>query len=135
MRDYQYVEDLLNLIICDIVNGVQKSDIMSKLQEQLYEGQRQKYAWKTSEMYYYTAMHRLKEDRESDIENLKDKLYSQYYQLYNDSISVGNTLVAKSVLDSIVKTFLPDEKNIKVDANINGELTIDFNFENNEGEL
>ena len=48
---------------------------------------------------------------------------------------VGNTLVAKSVLDSIVKTFLPDEKNIKVDANINGELTIDFNFDNNEGEL
>ena len=108
---------------------------MSKLQEQLYDGQKQKYTWKTAEMYYYTAMHRLKEDRESDIENLKDKLYSQYYQLYNDSISVGNTLVAKTVLDSIVKTFLPDEKNIKVDANINGELTIDFNFDNNEGEL
>ena len=135
VRDYQYVEDLLNLIICDIVNGVQKSDIMSKLQEQLYDGQKQKYTWKTAEMYYYTAMHRLKEDRESDIENLKDKLYSQYYQLYNDSMLVGNTLVAKSVLDSIVKTFLPDEKNIKVDANINGELTIDFNFDNNEGEL
>lgn len=101
---------------------------MSKLQEQLYEGQRQKYAWKTAEMYYYTAMHRLKEDRESDIEDLKAKLYSQYYQLYADAMQDGNTIVAKQVLDSIAKIFVGDTKNVNLNGKVDEKVTIDFGF-------
>lgn len=127
-KDYDYVEDMLELIICDIVNGLQKSDIMNKLQEQVYEGQRQPYKKKTAEMYYYTALNRMKDDRDANIEVLKDKLFSQYYQLYNDAMETNQTLVAKSVLDSIAKLFVGDTKNVNLKGNIDEKINIDFNF-------
>ena len=111
-KDYEYVEGMLSLIICDIINGLQKSDVINKLELQLYEGQRQPYKYKTAEMYYYTAIQRIREDREQEVEELRDKLYSQYYSLYADAVKNGNTFVAKQVLDSIAKVFAvtPDKK-------------------------
>lgn len=127
-KDYQYVEDLLALIIADVVNGIQRSDILTKLMEQLYEGQRQKYALKTAQMYYETALQRIREDREDDIEDLKAKLYSQYYQLYADAMQDGNTIVAKQVLDSIAKIFVGDTKNVNLNGKVDEKVTIDFSF-------
>lgn len=133
-KDYQYVEDLLGLIICDIVNGVQRSDIITKLQEQQYDGQKQKYTKETAGMYYKTAMKRIKDDRDEDIENLKSKLYSQYYQLYAEAMEAGNIMVAKSVLDSISKIFVGDKPSTAIQINSGDEngLTINFGFEKNE---
>ena len=127
-KDYEYVEDMLSLIICDIINGTQKSDVMSKLQNQLYDGQRQPYTYKTAEMYYYTAMQRIREDREQEVEELRDKLYSQYYSLYADAVKNGNTIGAKMILDSIAKVFAvtPDKK---VDIQVaDNKVNISFGF-------
>lgn len=128
-KDYEYVEDIINLVVCDIVNGVQKSDIISKLENQLYEGQKQKYKTKTAMMYYYTAMQRIKSDKEEEIEDLKAKLYSQYYQLYADAMQDGNTIVAKQVLDSIAKIFVGDTKNVNLNGKLDEKITIDFGFD------
>ena len=128
-KDYEYVEDMLSLIICDIINGMQKSDVMNKLQNQLYNGQRQPYAYKTAEMYYYTAMQRIREDREQEVEELRDKLYSQYYSLYADAVKNGNTIGAKMILDSIAKVFAvtPDKK---VDIQVaDNKVNISFGFD------
>lgn len=128
-KDYEYVEDMLALLICDIINGMQKSDVMNKLQNQLYEGQRQPYAYKTAEMYYYTAMQRIREDREQEVEELRDKLYSQYYSLYADAVKNGNTVGAKMILDSIAKVFAvtPDKK---VDIQVaDNKVNISFGFD------
>ena len=128
-KDYEYVEDMLSLVICDIINGVSKSDIFRKLEQQLYEGQRQPYAYKTAEMYYYTAIQRIREDREQEVEELRDKLYSQYYSLYADAVKNGNTFVAKQVLDSIAKVFAvaPDKK---VDIQVaDNKVNISFGFD------
>lgn len=133
-KDYEYVEDIINLVVCDIVNGVQKSDIISKLENQLYDGQKQKYKTKTAMMYYYTAMQRIKSDKEEEIEDLKAKLYAQYYQLYQDAMLVGNTIGAKSVLDSIAKLFIGDTKNVNVSGNLNEKVTVSFGFENEKEE-
>lgn len=134
-KDYEYVEDMLALIICDIVNGLQKSDIMTKLQNQMYEGQRQPYTYKTSEEYYYTAISRIREDREKEIEELRDKLYSQYYSLYADAVKNNNTLVAKQILDSIAKVFAiaPDKKNVDVQISDN-KVHISFGFDTEDKE-
>lgn len=134
-KDYEYVEDMLALIICDIINGLQKSDIMAKLQNQMYEGQRQPYAPKTADMYYYTAISRIREDREKEIEELRDKLYSQYYSLYADAVKNDNTLVAKQILDSIAKVFaiVPDKKNVDVQISDN-KVHISFGFNTDDKE-
>ena len=127
-KDYEYVEGMLSLVICDIINGLQKSDVIKKLEEQLYEGQRQPYTYKTAEMYYYTAMQRIREDREQEVEELRDKLYSQYYSLYADAVKNGNTIGAKMILDSIAKVFAvtPDKK---VDIQVNNDkVNISFGF-------
>lgn len=128
-KDYEYVEDMLALIICDIINGMTKSDVIKKLEQQMYEGQRQPYTYKTAEMYYYTAMQRIREDREQEVEELRDKLYSQYYSLYADAVKSRNTIGAKMILDSIAKVFAvaPDKKvDIQVSDN---KVNISFGFD------
>ena len=47
--------------------------------------------------------------------------------------TLGNVLAAKSCLDSIAKIFLPDEKTLNLNANVQGDITIDFNLIEDEG--
>lgn len=120
---------MLALVICDIINGKVKSDIIKKLEQQLYDGQRQPYTFKTAEMYYYTAMQRIREDREQEVDELRDKLYSQYYSLYEDAVQNGNTIGAKMILDSIAKVFAASPEK-KVDIQVNNEkVEISFGFD------
>ena len=130
-REYEYVENMIALVICDICNGVPRSDIIKKLKEGLYEGQRKPYKEPTALDYYYSAMERIREDREENINELKDKLYSQFYSLYADAVKTGNIFVAKQVLDSVAKTFLPSqskEANIEIDKS-NDKINISFGFD------
>lgn len=129
-KKFNEVEDIINQIACDIVNGVQRSDILIKLQKAIYEGQTKKYTEKTAANIYQVAMQRLKQDREKDMDNLKDKLYSQYYQLYQDAMEVGNTIGAKAVLDSIAKVFIGENKNVSLSGNLNEKIDVSFDFDN-----
>ena len=70
----------------------------------------------------------MREDRVEKIEELRDMLFSQYMAQYNEATQMMNVLAAKSCLDSIAKIFLPDEKTVNVNANIEGDITIDFNL-------
>ena len=66
---------------------------------------------------------------EQEVEELRDKLYSQYYSLYADAVKNGNTFVAKQVLDSIAKVFAvaPDKK---VDIQVaDNKVNISFGFD------
>lgn len=128
-KKYQEIEDLIAAIAADIVNGVSRSDIITKLKEKMYDEQSQPYKERTANNYYRAAIYRLKEDREEDIEVLKDKLYSQYYQLYADAMLVGNTIGAKSVLDSIAKLFIGDTKNVNLNGKLDEKINISFGFD------
>lgn len=128
-KKYQEIEDLIAAITADIVNGVSRSDIITKLKEGMYEEQSQPYKESTAVNYYWAGTKRLREDREDDIEVLKDKLYSQYYQLYADAMLVGNTIGAKSVLDSIAKLFIGDTKNVNLNGKLDEKINISFGFD------
>lgn len=128
-KKYQEIEDLIAAITADIVNGVSRSDIITKLKEGMYEEQSQPYKESTAVNYYWAGTKRLREDREEDIEVLKDKLYSQYYQLYADAMLVGNTIGAKSVLDSIAKLFIGDTKNVNLNGKLDEKINISFGFD------
>lgn len=128
-KSYRETEELISLVICDIVNGLTRSDIISKLKDGLYPDQRKPYKEPTANDYYYTALQRIKDDREEEISELEDKLYAQYYSLYADAVQADNTLIAKTILDSIAKTFLnKNDKNIKVETQNDGKVNISFNF-------
>lgn len=131
---YNKNHDLLLEIQADLVNGVLRTEIFEKLKNKMYENSPERDI-KERQLNYYiqTAQEMLKADRIEKQEVLKDLLFSQYMQQYRDAVLVGNTLTAKSVLDSIAKIFLPNDKstNVQVNAGDSG-ITIKFGFSEDE---
>lgn len=119
---------LLQEVVADITNGLTRNDIILKFANKQYEWQKKKIGEAQAKNYIKMAYMVMAEDRVQEQDKLRDQLYSQYLMLFNDLVVNGNTFGAKSVLDSISRIFLPDEKNIKLDANIDGELELNFNF-------
>ena len=133
LDEYDRVERLINEVQCDLVNGVLRSDIFRKFNDGLYENLgEKKIGERQIQNYIKAAWEKMKEDRVDKVNELRDMLFSQYMALYNDAVQIGNTLAAKSCLDSIAKIFLPDEKNVNLNAKVDGELTIDFNLMNED---
>lgn len=134
LDEYDRVERLVNEVQCDLVNGVLRSDIFRKFKEGLYENLGEKKIGDRQIQYYIkAAWDKMKEDRVDKVNELRDILFSQYMAIYQDSIEVGNSMAAKSCLDSIAKIFLPDEKNVNLNAKVEGDITIDFNLMEDEG--
>ena len=125
LDEYDRVQRLIEEIQCDLVNGVLRSEIFRKVQERVYENLGEKTVGKRQiENYIQAARMLLKEDRVEKVNELKDMLYSQYMAQYAEATEMGNVMAAKSILDSIAKTFLPDEKTLNLNAK--GDITIDF---------
>ena len=102
LDEYDRVERLVNEVQCDLVNGVLRSDIFRKFKEGLYENLGEKRIGERQiQNYIATAWAKMKEDRVDKVNELRDMLFSQYMALYNDAVEVGNTITAKSCLDSI----------------------------------
>lgn len=126
LDEYDRVQRLIEEIQVDLVNGVLRSEIFNKFRDRQYEnlhptkdiGERQ------IQNYIAAAWELMREDRIEKIQDLRDLLFSQYMSQYQEATSMGNPLVAKSVLDSIAKIFLPDEKTLNL--NVDGDITIDF---------
>ena len=133
LDEYDRVERLINEVQCDLVNGVLRSDIFRKFNDGLYENLgEKKIGERQIQNYIKAAWEKMKEDRVDKVNELRDMLFSQYMALYNDAVQIGNTVAAKSCLDSIAKIFLPDEKNVNLNAKVDGELIIDFNLMNED---
>lgn len=129
LDEYDRVERLISEIQCDLVNGVLRSDIFRKFKEGLYENLGEKKIGERQIQNYITAAwHKMKEDRVEKVQELRDMLFSQYMAIYNESTTTGNVLAAKSCLDSIAKIFLPDEKTVNLNANVQGDISVNFNF-------
>ena len=129
LDEYDRVQRLIEEIQVDLVNGVMRSEIFNKFRERMYNNLSKKdIGERQIQNYIKAAWEVLKEDRVERVQELRDLLFSQYMSQYNEATQMVNTMVAKSVLDSIAKIFLPDEKNINLNAKVDGEITIDFNL-------
>lgn len=105
-KEFDRIEDLLQEITCDVTNGIPFSDIMIKLKQGgHYENQPKPVSYQTAERYLDAVKSRLSLDRNRDLEQVKDALYSQYLNLYRESMENGNHMLAKQVLDSLVKLY------------------------------
>lgn len=121
-------------MLADIVNGLTRNDITMKFKLKQYENQKKAIGERQAYEYIKMAYRIMAEDRVKEQNQLRDQLYNQYLALYNDMVVNGNSFAAKGVLDSIAKIFLPPaEQNINLNGNIDGNVTIDFNFVEDEG--
>ena len=133
LDEYDRVQRLIEEIQVDLVNGVLRSEIFNKFRERQYENLSQKNIGERQiQNYIKAAWELLKEDRVEKVQELRDLLFSQYMSQYNEATQMGNVLAAKSCLDSIAKIFLPDEKTVNLNAKVEGDITINFGFQDNE---
>lgn len=136
LDEYDRVQRLIEEIQCDLCNGVLRSEIFNKFRDRQYKnlhptkniGERQ------IQNYIAAAWELLREDRVEKVQELRDLLFSQYMVQYQEATRTGNVIAAKSCLDSISKIFLPDEKTLNLNANVQGDITIDFKLIEEEDE-
>lgn len=119
---------LLQECLTDIVNGYTKNDIILKFKNKMYENQKKAIGEAQANNYIKMAYIIMADNRVQEQDKLRDDFFEKYTALYNDALVNGNTILAKSILDSMTKTFLPDEKNINLNGNINEQVTINFGF-------
>lgn len=125
---------LLQSVVADLINGLTKNDIILKFANKQYEYQKKAIGEAQAKNYIKMAYMLMAEDRVQEQDKLRDQLYEQYMMLYNDAVESYNTLLAKQVLDSMAKIFCdPAAINLKMDASINGNITVDFDFLEDEG--
>ena len=131
---YNKTDEIITLIVCDIANGLSRSDCLQKLQLGMYENKPLKK--RQSEYYYKAASDRIRADREPEVEKLKDVLFTRYEALFADSVTAGDRATAKSILDSIAKIFVgADQKNTNIQVNATKEgITVNFGFPDKSNE-
>ena len=135
--EFDRVHRLILEVQADLINGVLRSEIREKFKQHMYDNQvdGKDISERQVDNYIQRACEMLKEDRIEKQNELKDMLYSQYMQQYRDAVLVGNTLTAKSVLDSIAKIFLPSDKSTNVQVNAgDSSITIKFGYTEDDNE-
>lgn len=135
LDEYDRVQRLIEEVQCDLVNGVLRSEIFNKFRDRQYENLNPKkdIGERQIQNYIKAAWELMREDRIEKQNELRDMLFSQYMSQYAEATQMGNVIAAKGVLDSIAKIFLPDEKTLNLNANVQGDITIDFNLTEDEG--
>ena len=127
---YDRTERTIDMIYCDICNGVSRSDCIQKTMEGMYENN--PISKRQAIFYYDAALDRFKVDTDIEQDKLRNVFYERYETLLADSIEAGDRNSARAILDSMAKLFLDVGKNntnIQVNANTDG-VTINFGFSN-----
>lgn len=83
--------------------------------------------------YWNDMINAFGEEFEDNREALKAKFIARYTYLYEQALNKNDLKDAKAILDSIVRLTGADEP-IKSDVNLNGEISIDFGFNNEKDE-
>lgn len=131
-KRYEEVEELVDAVYVDICNGVSKYDVLRKLEAGTY-GRAVKH--RDSYDYYDAAFNRLAINSDVEAEKLRQLLYSRYEALLEECVKKGDMFNARGVLDSIAKTFLPNDKPqtaIQINSDKEGGVTVNFGFGENE---
>ena len=126
---------LLQECLTDVTNGFTKNDIILKFKNKMYENQKKSIGEAQANNYIKMAYLIMADNRVKEQDRLRDEFYEKYTALYNDAMINGNTLLAKTILDSMTKTFMPEEKNINLNGSLDNKVTINFGFEDNGGEV
>lgn len=133
---FNNADDVLDLVYCDIANGVSRSDITQKLMKGFYEPQKRGMTYRTAQEYYNCALDRMHYNTDVEHARLKDIFYTRYESLLETAIKKGDVFNAKGILDSMSKIFLGgDATKNKIEINSkDGQVVIKFGFGDDEEE-
>ena len=130
---YNKADELVELVYCDIANGVSRSVVIDKIMKGLYDnkpvGARQ------SAEYYNRALDRFAVDTDIEAERLRKMFYGRYEALLEEAVKKGDIYNARGILDSMAKIFLGVDKqqtNILINSDKEGGVTVNFGFKSDE---
>lgn len=124
---FEKVEALIDDIVSDVINGVSRSDIASKMADGSYAygivpKQHQ------SQMIKY-ALHRMRWNREASYEQHRDILWTRYENLYRMAIEDRDLGEARHCLSDMSRIFgLDSEKTMEVQTGKDRKVVIKFGF-------
>ena len=127
---YNKADDLVELVYCDIANGISRSVIIDKIMKGLYDNKPLKA--RQSAEYYNRALDRFAVDTDIEAEKLRQMFYTRYETLLEEAVKKGDLYNARGILDSMAKIFLGVDKqqtNILINSDKEGGVTVNFGFE------
>jgi len=127
-------DDLVDKIYCDLVNGKTTSDIILKLKNCQYEGQKKPVKDRMARDYYIAAKSRMKYDFESDMKDLRADVYAKLLALYADAIENDDRGNALGALDKMLKLGGIDKPQtaIQINGSDEGGIVVNFGFNQEE---
>ena len=125
-------DDLVDKIYCDLVNGKACSDIILKLKNCQYDGQKKPIKDRMARDYYVAAKSRMKYDFEADMKDLRADVYAKLLAIYADAVENDDRSNAIGALDKILKLGGIDKPQTAIQVNNNSDgITINFGFSSN----
>jgi hypothetical protein len=133
---YNKADALVELVYCDIANGVSRSVVIDKIKKGTYEGMERPLAARTAAYYYNAALDRFAVDTDIEAEKLRQMFYGRYEALLEDAVKKGDIYNARGILDSMSRIFgverkVPDTA-IMINSDKEGGVTVNFGFENKD---
>ena len=129
-KEFKRIDSIIDQIYCDICNGLTRDDIISKVVNRMYEGQKGKPRRDTAVDYYCAAIRRIQGNMDEIDKNLAATLYTRYEMLFNESLKKSDFRLSRDILNDISRIFGPErDKTLTVKADTNEKvLRISFGF-------
>jgi len=133
---YNKADALVELVYCDIANGVSRSVVIDKITKGAYEGMERPLAARTAANYYNAALDRFAVDTDIEADKLRDMFYGRYEALLEEAVKKGDIYNAKGILDSMAKIFLGVDKKpttaIQINGSDEGKVVVNFGFSDDD---
>lgn len=134
--DYNKADALVDLVYCDIANGMSRSEIIQKITKGVYESMEKPLAARTAAYYYNAALDRFAEDRNIEAEKLRDMFFGRYESLLQEAVKKGDLYNARGILDSMARIFGVEKKDAPQNAvqiiNNKEGIKVSFGFNNDD---
>lgn len=128
-------EELVELVWCDLVNGLSKYQVITKLENDGYGLNTSQYSRSRHYKVITDAYNRCETELKDKREKLRDILYERTLAVYNDAFENKDRATALNALKYLGKISGAEEpEKIDINANINGEVSISFAFDKIEEE-
>lgn len=130
---YNKADALVELVYCDIANGVSRSVIIDKIAKGVYDCMERPLAKRTAHEYYNAALDRFAVDTDIEAEKLRKMFYGRYEALLEECIKKGDMYNARGILDSMSRIFGVERKTpdtaIMINSDKEGGVTVNFGFD------
>ena len=130
---YNKADALVELVYCDIANGVSRSVVIDKIKKGAYDGMERPLCARTAAYYYNAALDRFAVDTDIEAEKLRQMFFGRYEALLEDAVKKGDIYNARGILDSMSRIFgierkIPDTA-IMINSDKEGGVTVNFGFD------